>query len=669
MKTARTLIALCALALVLTSCTPASTPAVTTTTITAAPSPVEYGEECASFQPDPEHPFFPVGKAPLDAEPPVLETADPGDVELDQAMLDAAADNVALSRDVASMLVIKDGKLAYERYFNGSAADQANDVHSLSKSVLSLLTGIAIEDGLLTLDTRIDEVLPADLVGEHGELTVENLLTMSGGLAMPEADLNYEWEPSDEANQPSLVEAALKQPSVTEPGSEFAYNTGLTQVLSAVVTEAAGQSLCTFAAERLLGPMGIDVEKWWVETGGYFSGGYGLFLTPREVARLGEMVLQDGTWEESQLVSSEWLDESLTERWDRGCRGVQPVHQGYGYLWWLYDVNGHEVWNASGYGGNDLYIVPDQNLLLVLTHDTLDVPEEDLQAVPGLRVLRQMFDEKVGESPDPCAEGTLQAHTIGVDGTGRAPVANWPSNTLATSWSPDGSALLVSTEQFDLNSEIYTVTATGALIDRLTFDFAFDAMAYWSPDGSSVAFMRGDPGDSDLYIMSADGTDEIQLTDYDGYEQSPSWSPDGQRIAFVWGQKETRALGDDGELWVIGSDGSDPTLLLDQSVAYPDWSPDGRHIAVWIQGDIYRVGVLDLVTGVLTDLGEGSVARWSPDGKRLAFISERDGDWDIYTMDADGGNVVQLTNDPAFDTFPIWSPDGGTILFHSRDDG
>jgi CubicO group peptidase (beta-lactamase class C family) len=133
------------------------------------------------------------------------------------------------------------------------------------------------------------------------------------------------------------VEAVLKQPSVTEPGSEFVYNTGLTQVLSAVVTEATAQSLCTYAAERLLGPMGIDVEKWWVETGGYFSGGYGLFLTPRELARLCQMVLQDGTWQGSQLVSPEWLDESQSERWDRGCRGVNPVHQGYGYLWWLYE--------------------------------------------------------------------------------------------------------------------------------------------------------------------------------------------------------------------------------------------------------------------------------------------------------------------------------------------
>lgn len=83
--------------------------------------------------------------------------------------------------------------------------------------------------------------------------------------------------------------------------------------------------------------------------------------------------------------------------------------------------------------------------------------------------------------------------------------------------------------------------------------------------------------------------------------------------------------------------------------------------------EVSHVGVLDLVTGVVRDLGRGFAPKWSPDGARLAFISDRDGDWDLYTMDADGGNVEQLTNDVAFDTSPIWSPDGATILFQPQD--
>ena len=671
MGAARTIVAMCALAFVMTACTPSgTTPTSASTTSTVAHS---YGEECDAFEPDPSDSFYGFSITFHDADPLEWESADPAEVGMDQAMLDAAADNVALSRDVFSMLVVSDGKLVFERYFNGSTSSDANNLHSLSKSVLSLLTGIAIEDGLLSLDTKIGDVLPADLIGEHGDLTVENLLTMSGGLKLDEeyGEYWYDDTPSDEPGEPSFVRAVLERPTVAEPGSEFAYSTGLTQVLAAVVSEATGQSLCTLAAERLLGPMGIDVEKWWVEPGGYFSGGHSLFVTPREVARLGQMVLQDGKWEDSQLVSHEWLDESLTERWDLGCVSLHPTHQGYGYLWWRYDVNGHEVWNASGFGGQELYVVDDLDLLLVLTQDTSEAELRDRQVVQGLRVLRRyLLDEKVEGSPDPCAQPSLEAHTIRPDGTGQAPVANWPSNTLATSWSPDGSALLVSTEQRDLNSEIYTFTPEGVQIDRLTFDFAWDAMPYWSPDGSSIAFMRGDPDSSDLYMMSSDGTDVTRLTDYDGYEHSPSWSPDGERIAFVRGHQDTRAFGESGELWVVGSDGSDATLLLDQSIWQPDWSPGGRYIAVGMGVDeVSHVGILDLVTGVVRDLGRGFAPQWSPDGARLAFISDREGDWDLYTMDADGGNVDQLTNDAAYDTFPIWSPDGATILFQSRDDG
>ncbi|HKZ26164.1 MAG TPA: serine hydrolase, partial [Acidimicrobiia bacterium] len=304
------------MALAAAACTNSTSPAVTSTTpaVTSTTPPVSaaYGEECESFTVDPEHAFFAINDTYTDPDPVEWETAAPGDVGLDEAVLEEAAANAALSGDIASLLVVRDGKLVFERYFNGSDASQANNVHSLSKSILSLLTGLAIDDGTLELDSTIGELLPSELVGEHGDLTVENLLTMSGGLELSEQDeAHYEWEPSDEPGEPSFVRAVLERPSVTPPGSEFAYSTGLTQVLAAAVTEATGQSLCTFAAERLFGPLGIDVEKWWVETGGYFTGGHSLFLTPREVARVGQLVLQNGVWEGQKLVPSAWLEESL----------------------------------------------------------------------------------------------------------------------------------------------------------------------------------------------------------------------------------------------------------------------------------------------------------------------------------------------------------------------
>ena len=112
----------------------------------------------------------------------------------------------------------------------------------------------------------------------------------------------------------------------------------------------------------------------------------------------------------------------------------------------------------------------------------------------------------------------------------------------------------------------------------------------------------------------------------------------------------------------IDADGSNRTLLLDAKVGYPAWSPDGTRIALELR-DQAHIGVLDVATGVLTDIGNGYVPKWSPDGRRLAFIRGTDDALDIYVMRADGADVVQLTDDAAFDTFPIWSPDGSTILF------
>ena len=370
-------------ALLAVSCT---TPTPTQSpTSTARPSP-SVGTNCSAFAPDPSDEFFtPTDVSYVDPAPLDWPTGSPADVGLDEALLNAAADNVALSADVRSLLVVRHGKLVFERYFNGSDAGEANTIASASKSILSVATGIAIDEGLFQLDTRIDEFLPADLVGAHGDLTIENLLTMSGGLAMSEDPLYVaDVGPSDLPGEPSFVRAVLSRESVAPAGSKFAYSTGLTQVLAAVLTEATGQSLCAYVADRLLDPLGIDVEKWWVEPDGYFAGGHSVFITPREMARFGQLVLQHGMWDGEQLVPAAWLDRSLAERWDLGCRRVLDSHQGYGFLWWLYDVHGYQVWNASGYGGQEVWIAPDLDLLIVATHDASRVGQPDHHEVaPG----------------------------------------------------------------------------------------------------------------------------------------------------------------------------------------------------------------------------------------------------------------------------------------------
>jgi Tol biopolymer transport system component len=346
---------------------------------------------------------------------------------------------------------------------------------------------------------------------------------------------------------------------------------------------------------------------------------------------------------------------------------LRAIPQGYGFLWWRYEVNGHEIWNASGNGGQELFIIRDLDLLLVLTHYSVNGIGH--QGVSGLRILERYFlDDEVPESDPRCPATDFAAFTIHPDGTGRAQVSSWPAGVLATSWSIDGSRLAVQSEDIDLNSEIYSVGIDGKDFRRITTDFAFDGLPAWSPDGGALAFARGEPAESDLYRVNATGTGLSQLTDYEGFEHSPTWAPDGERIAFVWGQGDVRGFGADGELWMIGADGAGPERLLDQRIGYPAWSPDGTRIALELR-ESSHIAVLDLATGALLDLGPGYVPKWSPDGRRLAFVADGNDSLDLFVADSDGSNRVQLTNDADFDTFPLWSPDGDLILFLSRGPG
>jgi len=572
---------------------------------TNAPSDQGYGLECASFSSDPSNPWFAFNETYVDADPLDWPTADPADTGLDPARLEEAADAVALSPSAASLLIVQGGQLVFERYFNNFGPTDANGVHSLSKSVLSVLTGIAIDHGLLTLDTRIGDLLPADLVGEHGDLTVRNLVTMAGGVAVPDPEAAYEWEPGDTT---PFVQAVLEWPTVADPGTEFSYSTGLTMVLAAAITEAAGMPLCDFAAQNLFGPLGIDIDYWHVEVGGYFAGGDSLFLTPRDIARFGQLVLDDGAYDGHQLVSTAWLQESLSPAWELGCRARPPTPERYGYLWWGYEIGGHDVWLASGSGSNDLAIVEDLDLVVVVTHDTSEATNG--MRVPAIALLDDILLGDVTDEPNPspteCSPDALTMARVTADGSSPpAAIPGWPPD-VAGPLSPDGDRLAFS-QWFAGAWDLYTIATDGTAQIRVTHDGEPDAMPAWSPDGTVLAFARGEPPHSDLYLVAPDGSGLEQLTTLDGWENAPTWSPDGARIAFIHDTTDVHGWGSPGELWVINHDRTDLSRLRAEPTSNPAWSPDGAQIAFdSIDGDGH-IRLLDATTGAVTDLGPGRV--------------------------------------------------------------
>ncbi len=277
-----------------------------------------------------------------------------------------------------------------------------------------------------------------------------------------------------------------------------------------------------------------------------------------------------------------------------------------------------------------------------------------------------------------------------------------PSASLARA--TDTKIAFMSTRS-ERNGEIFVMNADGKRVRRLTEHPQYDAVPAWSPDGQKITFVsfrdehRIEAGGiilGDIYVMNFDGTNPINLTQsVERPESVSSWSPDRNQIAFTSAKFFKWDILFHSDIWVMDADGANPRNLTNHHAqdSSPDWSPDGKQIAFhsdrnrdW-EFDVleknWEVFVMNTDGANLINLtnhpaGDGSPA-WSPDGRQIAFSSNRDRKDDdgenveIYVMNADGTNPTNLTNHPAKDSSPDWSPDGLRIVFTSdrdrNDDG
>ncbi|HET7458829.1 MAG TPA: hypothetical protein VFJ74_14365 [Gemmatimonadaceae bacterium] len=226
------------------------------------------------------------------------------------------------------------------------------------------------------------------------------------------------------------------------------------------------------------------------------------------------------------------------------------------------------------------------------------------------------------------------------------------------------------------NQEIFTMNADGTVTTQLTNNSDPDYSPSWSPDGSKIAFVSERDGNAEIYVMNADGSGQTRLTNNSAYDLNPSWSPDGTKIAFMSTRDDLQ-----GSIYVMSANGTGVTRLTNLAGAgdwWPRWSPDGSKIAfVSFRDGNYEVYVMNAngsaPTRLTTAPGNDGAPSWSPDGKKIAFASDRAGavysPQDIYVMNADGSGVTQLTTDAGDDGEPVWSPDGSRIVFTSFRDG
>jgi len=294
-------------------------------------------------------------------------TADPADLGVDASALDrAAADANALPR-MRSLLVVRDGRLIMERYFHGFARDSLADVRSVTKSIVSTLAGIAVERGdLPNLDQPIEEVLPASL-GTLPEsplpVTFRHLLTMTGGFTWDEGR-NVE-EYNDWIRSGDHVGFLLDRSMAATPGSEFVYNSAAVHLLGVLLEEVVGQPLPEYADEHLFGPLGISDPRWEGMPDDRVNAGAGVDLRPRDLARLGQLMLQEGVSGDRQIVPASWVALATASAFTWSTQSGPMTDLSYGYLWWVDRTR--DAFFAWGYGGQFIYVAPNRNLVIVAT--------------------------------------------------------------------------------------------------------------------------------------------------------------------------------------------------------------------------------------------------------------------------------------------------------------
>ncbi len=292
-------------------------------------------------------------------------------------------------RNINGIVVIRKGYIAYEGYSNGFGPDDTFHVASVTKSITSALIGIAIDKGYIkSVDEKVLTFFPEYPCGANDFLkravTIRHLLTMTAPFAWKTSD-KIRFEPLDRLRrQRDWVTYILNLLGQNGPLGRFQYCTAGPHLLSAILSKATGMPAREFANQHLFRPLGMreiadypmkgfglkdvfgeNLKGWVKDPSGITVGGWGLTITPRDMARFGFLYLNRGVWEDKRVVSEAWINESTAMNANK-----------YGYLWWLRDEDGVYAYSALGSGGNVICCIPEKDLVVAIASKVVGKPRD-----------------------------------------------------------------------------------------------------------------------------------------------------------------------------------------------------------------------------------------------------------------------------------------------------
>jgi CubicO group peptidase (beta-lactamase class C family) len=278
--------------------------------------------------------------------------------------------------EVHSLIIAIDDSIIFERYFNGFTRETKQSLYSVTKSFTSALIGICLDKGLLdSINIPILNFFPeykntiANLDSLKAKITIRDLLTMTSGFSWDEWTTSYN-DPANDVikliQSEDWIKYVLDRPMAHEPGTFVTYNSGVSNLLSGIVTKATGGPAMDFARDNLFSKLGITDWTWDNRPDGVSIGGWGLSLRPVDMIKFGQLYLKKGLWKNEQVISKSWIEESTMPHY--------PMNYwcDYGYQWWRYgsamaSVKAEGISFASGRGEQFIWVIPDRNAVVVCT--------------------------------------------------------------------------------------------------------------------------------------------------------------------------------------------------------------------------------------------------------------------------------------------------------------